>query len=66
MEIRGIEMNKLFETGCGDHSCVIAKPEGMGTNDRCRCPEWKLQAYINWLVYENKELKILLEKKDDI
>jgi hypothetical protein len=23
--------------GCGDHSCIIAKPRGMGTNGGCRC-----------------------------
>jgi hypothetical protein len=23
--------------GCGDHGCLIEKPEGMGTNGGCRC-----------------------------
>lgn len=23
--------------GCGNHSCVIKKPRGMGTNGPCRC-----------------------------
>lgn len=23
--------------GCGDHSCYLLKPEGMGTNGSCRC-----------------------------
>ena len=23
--------------GCGDHSCVVARPRGMGTNGGCRC-----------------------------
>lgn len=23
--------------GCGDHSCMIRRPEGMGTNGSCRC-----------------------------
>ncbi len=25
--------------GCGSHSCVIAKPQGMGTNGLCTCEE---------------------------
>jgi hypothetical protein len=23
--------------GCADHGCWVKKPEGMGTNSRCRC-----------------------------
>ena len=23
--------------GCGNHGCVVAPPEGQGTNGRCRC-----------------------------
>lgn len=33
-------------TGCGDHSCVIARPTGMGTNGGCRCPDYKLRHTI--------------------
>lgn len=29
--------------GCGDHSCVIAPPKGMGTNGGCRCDERALR-----------------------
>lgn len=25
--------------GCGDHSCLFVKPNGMGTNGGCRCIE---------------------------
>jgi hypothetical protein len=29
--------------GCGDHSCAVAKPRGMGTNGHCRCDERTLR-----------------------
>lgn len=35
--------------GCGNHSCVIAKPNGVGTNGACTCPEWKLRARVTQL-----------------
>lgn len=27
----------LSTVGCGDHSCLFVKPQGMGTNGSCRC-----------------------------
>jgi hypothetical protein len=24
-------------TGCSDHSCIVRRPTGMGTNGGCRC-----------------------------
>lgn len=27
----------IAETGCGDNSCLIKKPKGMGTNGGCTC-----------------------------
>lgn len=35
-----------WEHGCGDHGCLIEKPQGMGTNGNCRCPEWLLRREI--------------------
>ena len=32
--------------GCGDHSCLIEKPEGMGTNGGCRCHQDRTKASI--------------------
>jgi len=29
--------------GCGDHSCLVKPPKGMGTNGGCRCPVSYLQ-----------------------
>lgn len=26
-----------IRNGCGDHSCLVLKPKGMGTNGGCRC-----------------------------
>ena len=43
--------------GCNDHGCLVAKPVGMGTNGRCRCPEWKLHAVIKRTRNENERLK---------
>lgn len=31
------ELAQNLERGCGDHSCAIKKPTGMGTNGGCRC-----------------------------
>ena len=49
--------------GCGDHGCVIAPPEGMGTNGGCRCRDWKLKLYIQRLEREivSLQAKILAE-----
>ena len=33
-------------TGCNDHSCVVQKPRGRGTNSGCRCPRWKAEMRI--------------------
>ena len=30
-------MSALDGIGCGDHSCVVRRPRGMGTNGGCRC-----------------------------
>lgn len=35
--------------GCGDHSCVVASPKGMGTNGGCRCDEQALRRAVNAL-----------------
>lgn len=32
--------------GCGDHSCVVAKPNGMGTNGGCRCDGRELRRAV--------------------
>lgn len=33
--------------GCSSHACMVAKPEGMGTNaTKCYCPEWKIRRVI--------------------
>lgn len=33
-------------SGCSDHSCLIRKPEGMGTNGGCRCHTDRSKASI--------------------
>lgn len=33
-------------SGCGDNSCLIEKPNGMGTNGGCRCHESRSKARI--------------------
>ena len=32
--------------GCGDHSCVVEKPKGQGTNGGCRCSPIALRRKI--------------------
>ena len=48
--------------GCNDHGCLVAKPVGMGTNGRCRCPEWKLHAVIKRTRNENERLREALDQ----
>jgi len=38
--------------GCCDNGCVIKRPKGMGTNAKCRCPDYKLRAFIHALKTE--------------
>ena len=35
-------------TGCGDGSCVVAKPQGMRTNGGCQCDERTLRHALAW------------------
>lgn len=34
--------------GCGDNSCVVRTPEGVGTNGGCRCEERELRRAVMW------------------
>lgn len=44
----GVKWNQGF-TGCGDHSCIVKKPIGQGTNGGCRCPAQVLKVIIRRL-----------------
>ena len=36
-------------TGCGDNSCILARPTGMATNGGCQCDPLALrQAVVYW------------------
>lgn len=42
----GVSTREEME-GCSSHACMVAKPEGMGTNStKCYCPEWKIRRLI--------------------
>ena len=43
-----VKWNQGF-TGCGDHSCIVKKPIGQGTNGGCRCPAQVLKVIIRRL-----------------
>jgi len=43
-----VKWNQGF-TGCGDHSCIVKKPIGQGTNGGCRCPERVLKVIVRRL-----------------
>jgi len=46
-------MNRIDDfKGCCDNGCVIKRPKGMGTNAKCRCPDYKLRAFIHALKTE--------------
>lgn len=50
MRLRTVTMAADVELeGCGDHSCVVAKPKGMGTNGGCRCDERRLRHAVQVL-----------------
>jgi hypothetical protein len=34
--------------GCGDHSCVVRSPSGMGTNGGCGCSDRELRRALMW------------------
>lgn len=46
---RSIDPGDLPVAGCGDNSCVVARPGGMATNGGCRCDDrtlrWALSYY---------------------
>lgn len=31
------DIGSTLKYGCGNHSCVLVKPVGMGTNGSCHC-----------------------------
>lgn len=35
-------------TGCGDNSCIVARPSGMATNGGCRCDVHRLRSALNY------------------
>lgn len=45
------------ETGCGDHSCVLAKPKGVGTNGGCTCSQRILKMGVRKRDQRIKELE---------
>jgi hypothetical protein len=45
-------------SGCSNHSCVIKKPVGMGTNASCGCIQNMSRANLNLLA---QRLRCLLE-----
>ena len=49
--------------GCGDHSCLIEKPEGLGTNGGCRCHNDRTKASI--IVQRLAALRRQAEEEDD-
>lgn len=57
--VRGREPPELV--GCGDHSCVVAPPNGMGTNGGCRCDERDLRRAVR--VLKMQRAAMLVEKE---
>jgi hypothetical protein len=36
-EVEAMGPDRNYYPGCGDNSCLVFKPQGMGTNGGCRC-----------------------------
>lgn len=53
--LKGREPAELV--GCGDHSCVVTRSKGMGTNGGCRCDERRLRRAVGQLRYELNRLQ---------
>jgi len=52
--------------GCCDNGCVIKRPKGMGTNAKCRCPDYKLRTFIHALKAEIDHLKAQLKEAEEV
>lgn len=50
--------------GCGDHSCLVNPPKGMGTNGGCRCDEQALRRMVSWQKREIAKLRAEIEERD--
>lgn len=42
--------------GCGDHSCIVAPPKGMGTNGGCRCDHRDLRRAVMALRIQRQQM----------
>lgn len=49
--------------GCGDGSCIVARPKGMHTNGGCRCDERRLRMAVHAWRREADRLSALLLKE---
>lgn len=48
-------------TGCGDNSCLVAKPNGMATNGGCRCPEREVRLALQFYKRYTHHLLITID-----
>jgi hypothetical protein len=51
--------------GCGDHSCVVARPKGMGTNGGCRCEPTTLRRALRAEQKRSANLRQTLDDRGD-
>lgn len=61
MRTRDVPVGDPPLEGCGEHSCVISKPKGQGTNARCRCDAQTLRRAV--LLLKNRVLELELEAR---
>lgn len=52
-------------SGCADNSCLVAKPQGPGTNGGCRCEERKLRLALQWWRRRAEFLQITVQDGRD-
>lgn len=57
-------------TGCGDGSCIVARPTGMHTNGGCRCEGFELRrAVMYWRrrsEFLQETIRIMKEEQPDV
>lgn len=47
--------------GCGSHSCIVAKPDGVGVNGPCSCRSMNIMELINSMRIKVEAAERLLE-----
>ena len=65
-ECRAKGPGDLTVEGCGDHSCAVRAPQGMGSNGGCRCDERTLRRAVQWYRRKVHQMDAALRELRDV